>query len=225
MSLHLQEKGWLDKVYFKVIDEPIGENIAPFLRLNEYIKQTVPLIRLDATFYSPTMVKEGENVDLAIANEWMVNSGLRSVEEEIRKGREFWLYNDFKNMIDLPLIHTREMGWIDYRYGFRGYMHWAWCWKGNPWEDTFDETAGGAGAHFLVYPDKTRKRIVDSIRWEMFREAAEDYDTLCLLEKAGGDSQKFCQQLVKGLSDCEKDPERFYQVRHQLLLDLNRLFQ
>ena len=101
----------------------------------------------------------------------------------------------------------------------------AWFWKGNPWEDTFDETAGGAGAHFLVFPDKTRKKIVDSIRWEMFRETAEDYDTLCLLKEAGGDSQKLCEQLVKGLSDCEKDPERFYQVRHQLLLDLNRLSQ
>jgi hypothetical protein len=225
ISLHLQEKGWLDKVYFKVIDEPIGGHVAPFLRLNRYIKQTVPEIRLDATFYDPAMVKEGKSVDLAIANEWMVNSGVHPVEEEIKNGYEYWLYNDFKTMIDLPLIHTREMGWIGYRYGFKGYMHWAWCWKDNPWENTFDETAGGAGAHFLVYPDRARKKIVDSIRWEMFREAAEDYDTLCLLKESGGDSQKFCQQLVKGLSDCEDDPERFYQLRHQVLLDLNRLSQ
>ena len=102
-------------------------------------------------------------------------------------------------------------------------MHWAYSWKRNPWENAFDKT-WGFGAHFIVYPDKKRKKIVDSIRWEMLRETAEDYDALCMLKAAGGDSKEFAQ-LVKDLSESEQDPKSFYQIRHRLLLELNRLSQ
>ena len=57
--------------------------------------------------------------------------------------------------------------------------------------------------------NRTRKKIVDSLRWEMLRETAEDYDTLYLLERAGGNSKEFAQ-LVKGLSGSEEDPKSFY---------------
>lgn len=223
MEAHLRKRGWLDKVYFKVADEVEGEAVSPSLRLSKYIKQAVPEIRLDETVYDPAMIKE-EHIDLPLVGTHLLGnpSFVKMVTEEISRGREVWNYNNYLNMFDLPLMHTRIMGWVNYRYGLKGYMHWAWMWVKNPWENAFDEIHG-AGAGFLVYPDKTRKKIVDSIRWEMFRETAEDFDTLYLLEKAGGDSQKFCQQLVKSLFDYEQDPERFYQVRHQLLLELNRL--
>lgn len=45
-----------------------------------------------------------------------------------------------------------------------------------------------------------------------------------LLERAGGNSKEFAQ-LVKDLSGSEEDPESFYQIRHRLLLELNRLSQ
>ena len=226
MSLHLQEKGWLDKVYFKVIDEPGKDFVSPALRLNEYIKKRAPGIRLNATFWDPTIserMAKAEHVDLPIITSWSLSLDPETVQEETRKGRDFSLYNDTAIMIDKPFIGTRKVGWLCYFHGARGYMHWAYCWKSNPWENAFDKT-WGFGAHFIVYPDKTRRRIVDSIRWEMLRETAEDYDTLCMLKAAGGDSKEFAQ-LVKGLSGSEQDPKSFYQIRHRLLLELNRLSQ
>jgi len=227
MSLHLKEKGWLDKVYFKVLDEPSDALIGPVLRLNEYIKKTVPEIRLDATYWKPdsaeTMSK-AKCIDLPIVTSWTMRVTPKLpplIRKEAKKGREFWLYNDPLVTIDNPLIHTRKVAWMAYFNGVKGYMHWAYCWKDNPWENAFDKV-WGHGAHFLVYPDIARKKIVDSIRWEMLRETAEDYDTLYLLEKAGGNSRKFVK-LVNDLSGSEQDPKRFYQIRHKLLLELNRL--
>jgi len=226
MSLHLQEKGWLDEVYFKVIDEPGKGLVAPALRLNEYIAKRAPDIRLNATFWEPTIssrMAKAEHVDLSVITSWSLSLDPQTVQEETRKGRDFWLYNDSKIKIDEPLIETRKMGWLCYFHGARGYMHWAYCWKSNPWENAFDRT-WGFGAHFIVYPDKTRRRIVDSIRWEMLRETAEDYDALCMLNATGGDSKEFAQ-LVKDLAESEQDPKSFYQIRHRLLLELNRLPQ
>ncbi len=229
MSSHLREKGWQNKVYFKVLDEPTDALIGPVLQLNAYIRQTAPGIHLDATYWEPISAEamaKAVDIDLAIANSWTLDvseEAAQAVRQETRSGREFWLYNDPKVVIDAPLIHTRKVGWLCSFYGAKGYMHWAYCWKSDPWENAFDP-AWGFGAHFLVYPDLARKKIVDSIRWEMLRETAEDYDTLCLLEKAGGDSRKFVE-LVTELSGSGQDPERFYQIRHQLLLELNRLSQ
>jgi len=221
MSLHLREKGWLDNVYFKVIDEPLKECVAATLRLNKHIKQKAPGIRLNTTFHQEATFEpmaKAEYVDLGIA---MWNSS--PVQEEIEKGREFWLYNDPTFVINQPLIHIRKKGWVSYTEGLKGYMHWAWCWKRNPWEDNFDQF--GFGGHFIVYPDKARKKVLDSLRWEMLRETAEDYDTLVLLEELGGDSRKFAQMIKDLDTSPEADPERFSQVRHQLLLELNRLSQ
>jgi hypothetical protein len=226
MSLHLQEKDWLEKVYFKVIDEPGKELAAPALRLNEYIKNRAPDIRLNSTFWDPKISKnmaKAEHIDLPIITSWTLSLDPQTVQEETRKGRDFWLYNDSKIRIDKPSMEARKMGWLCYFHGARGYMHWAYSWKSNPWENAFDKT-WGFGAHFIVYPDKKRKKIVDSIRWEMLRETAEDYDALCMLKAAGGDSKEFAQ-LVKDLAESEQDPKSFYQIRHRLLLELNRLSQ
>ncbi len=228
MSLHLQEKGWLDKVYFKVTDEPGDKFVASDLRLNAYIKQTAPKIRLDATFWKPgktvELMSKAGSIDLSIVNAWTMGvkpTYWQTVQKEIKKGREFLLYNDPNIVIDKPLIDTRKVGWLCSFYGVKGYMHWAYCWRSNPWKTPFDVNYG-FGAHYLVYPDMARKKIVDSIRWEMLRETAEDYDTLYLLKKAGGNSRKFVQQ-VKDLSGTKWDPKKFYQIRHQLLLELTRL--
>jgi hypothetical protein len=227
MSKHLKEKGWLNKVYFKILDEPTDALIDPVLRLNAYIKKTAPEILLDATFWKPasavTMAK-ADYINLLIPTSWTLRVTPKLpqlIQDEASKGRDFWLYNDPKVTIDKPLIQTRTVGWQCYFYGAKGYMHWAYCWKDNPWENAFDKN-WGFGAHFLVYPDMARKKIVDSIRWEMLRETAEDYDTLYLLKKAGGNSKKY-SKLVKDLSDSKQDPKLFYQIRHKLLVELNRI--
>ncbi len=230
MALHLQEKGWLDNVYFKVTDEPTDKYVDATLRLNDYIKKTAPKIRLNATFWQPgkgksiDLMSKAGSIDFPIVGTWGLRispQAQQTFRENTKKGREFYIYNDTRMVIDKPLIRSRKIAWLASFYGAKGYIHWAYCWKGNPWKNPFDN-AYGFGAHYVVYPDIARKKIVDSIRWEMMRESAEDYDTLYLLEKAGGNSRKFVQQ-VNDLSESKWTPKQFYQIRHKLLLELNRL--
>lgn len=219
MEDHLKKKGWLDKVYFKVFDEPSNELLPAFDRLGGYVSRVAPGIRQNAT--RANLLKK-DYVNLCLVGTRPFRQYPQLSIEAIKRGQEVWDYNNYLNMIDLPLIHTRMMGWVDYLYGLTGYQHWAWCWNRDPWEQTLNKP-WGPGGNFLVYLDKSRKKVVDSIRWEMFRETEEDYELLYLLEKAGGDSKSFCRQLVKSPNEYEKNPEKFYQIRHQVLTELTRL--
>ena len=78
------------------------------------------------------------------------------------------------------------------------------------------------GAHYLVYPDKENKSLIDSIRWEMLRETTEDYDTLAMLEMAGGISWKYAS-IVSAFTGAES-PEEFYAIRRQVLQELARSY-
>jgi hypothetical protein len=221
MAQHLREKGWLESVYFKVIDEVHDDSLAAAVRLGRAIKEAAPDIRLDETIVDPRMIAE-HHADLPLVADSLLAACLPQVEEQIAAGREVWSYNNYRNMIDLSLMHPRMMGWRAYLYGLRGYMHWAWAWKPDAWRDTYTDPFG-AGEGFLVYLDKPRRRIVDSLRWEMFRETIEDHDALVLLEQAGGDSKSYCRELIRNLADYEQDPTRFAAVRHRMLTDLEWL--
>lgn len=229
MQKHLEQKGWLDKVFFKFVDEPGlrgPEYVQYALSVSKTLKERVPGILQDSTVAEnggPQL--EADFIDLPIVARHTILPDAAAAVKQITRGREVWWYNNYMNMIDQSSMHTRMMGWISYFYGFKGYMHWAWDWPGtgnlDPWTST--HTPGfGAGEGFLVYPDSKRKKIVDSIRWELFREMIEDYDTLKMLDAAGGDAMAYCRQLVKNLVEYEMDPGKFYQIRHQMLMELER---
>ena len=148
-------------------------------------------------------------------------------EKQAAKGREVWTYGNAGD-IDFPELNgVRGVGWNAYRYGLKGYHRWAYAWITNAWENADFTTPARskpefvrAGRDFLVYVDEKNRRIIDSIRWEMFRETAEDYELLLLAEKAGLDSNAFCRQIVKAADNVESDPDQFYEVRRQLLTGL-----
>ncbi|HZM01532.1 MAG TPA: DUF4091 domain-containing protein, partial [Candidatus Saccharimonadales bacterium] len=89
---------------------------------------------------------------------------------------------------DTPLPKIRMAGFLFYRLGAGEFLHWAY----NYWfnmdimtlADVFnDTTAGGgvpAGDPFEVYPGENGP--IDSIRWEVFGDAMQDY---AILQTAG----------------------------------------
>lgn len=225
MKEHLQSRNWLDKVYFKILDEPTNKLVPPVLELGDFIKKSVPGIQLDLTYWEPAtgvQITNNTSVDVLIPNSWMVDvskENLDAVKAAAAAGRTVLLYNDPKVSINEPLLLTRKIGWQCFDIKAKGYMHWAYCWK-NAWDDAYDAN-WGFGAHYVVYPDVQRKVIVDSIRWEMLREAAEDFDTLVLLKKAGGNSKKYAA-LVNRFKGSADEPAKFARIRKQVLQELAR---
>ena len=79
--------------------------------------------------------------------------------------------------MDVPLIDTRLMHWLNYRYQLKGYLHWGFnAWTDDPWEAP--GLHRGDGWH--VYPK--RDGLLDSLRWEQMRDGLQDYECLWLLE-------------------------------------------
>ncbi len=219
MQEHLRARGWLESVYFKVLDEVRGETVPAALSLRAYIKSCAPEIRLDETILDAAVLDQ-EHVDLPIVCNFIAPARLQRMAELAAQGREVWTYNSYLIMVDLPAVHTSIKGWVSYLYGLKGYMHWAWAWKPDAWENAYTEDIG-AGGGFLVYFDEERRKVLDSIRWELLRQTSQDYEMLRMLEEGGGDSMGLCGELVRGFSDYDTDPARFRQVRHRLMVALD----
>jgi hypothetical protein len=69
-------------------------------------------------------------------------------------------------------------------------------WPADPWTDTVQNRSFMRGT--LLYPDPGTGEPVSSVRWELFREGLEDYETLRLLRAA-------CDEAA---TDANLDPTR-----------------
>jgi hypothetical protein len=116
-------------------------------------------------------------------------------QDQQKKGKEVWFYTclgpqgNFANrFIEQPLIKTRILHWINYRYGITGYLHWGLNhWRphhNNPFTMTTDMNYAGntlpSGDMNIVYPREGR--LLSSIRLEAMRDGICDYELLKMLE-------------------------------------------
>jgi len=66
------------------------------------------------------------------------------LQQRIASGKEVWFYTClFPNgrymnrLMDYPLLKVRLLQWLDFRYGFTGFLHWGWShWSPDPILDT-----------------------------------------------------------------------------------------
>jgi hypothetical protein len=140
--------------------------------------------------------------------------------------------------IDLPVIESRILHWLNYRFGITGYLHWGL----NQWrvDDPYTEVDRHLGDGWHVYPKKDG--LIDSLRWEQMRNGIQDYEYCWLLEdKIRGMIQplgerfamiepaqrgrEIAGQVIRTMSDYTRDPEVLYAAKKQVIdeiLDLGR---
>jgi Domain of unknown function (DUF4091) len=124
------------------------------------------------------------------------------------RGKELWLYTSCEShgcgslptgsyftgwpsyVIDAPASEARAMGWLAFRYGASGELHYAVDRKlPTAWLDQF--AFGGSGDGTLFYmgtPDRiggTQTIPVESLRLKLIRDGYEDYEYLRFLERRG----------------------------------------
>jgi hypothetical protein len=137
-------------------------------------------------------------------------------------------------LLDYPLVGTRILHWINWRYRLDGFLHWGWnFWTADPFQNPGDRLPPGDS--FIVYPGS--EGPLDSIRWEMMREGIQDYEEFRLLAektrgvmqrlgKAASDvnprqrSDEICRRIVASFSDYEKDAAAFRSARRMLLEEI-----
>ena len=193
---HLGKRGLRKRFVQHIFDEPSSaEQFERYRRLADTVRKAAPGIRLIDAMHP----------DLAALVECPVigENGYDRVLESLGKpvGRVWTYYccgprgrwpNRF---IDYLPIRVRIFTWLCFRKNIPGFLHWGYnYWSSsanqithkqtiNPWDDTTGNR-WPAGDPCVVYPPRdagmTRSCVIDSIRWELIREAMEDYEYLAL---------------------------------------------
>src|SRR6185437_959535 len=153
-------------------------------------------------------------------------------------GKELWFYTcggpqwEYANrMIQIPLIKTRLLPWIDFRYGATGYLHWGYnFWKRDPDPKKVIEAAYGAGRpdvvagdEWVVYPRRNGLGVIDSIRWEAQRDGCEDHELLSQLAERNPDAaHELAAKQILDFNSYQTDITAFRKTHRELLLLLSR---
>lgn len=225
LQRHLEEKGWLDHYVQHLADEPIPANAESYKKLASYVREYAPKLRIiDASMC--TEIAGAIDIWVPLPPEYEQK---RQFFTERRKvGDQIWFYTCLSpkgkymnRFIDYPLIDTRLLHWVNFKYDMPGYLHWGFNhWQGDPF--TFLEPNWGGdtflppGDSHIVYPGKYGP--LSSIRLEALRDGVEDYELLKLLEKRDPkEARKICDSVVRSLTDYTLDPSQFRKVRLRLI--------
>jgi len=234
---HLRKKGWLDKTLFHVKDEPSLHNSLAWSEMSSYIHQYAPgLRRIDAIETTFLL----DDIEIAVPKLDALESWYESYRSWQQEGNELWFYTvgiyqgSFlpNKTIDMPLMDSRIMHWLNYKYDATGYLHWGW----NQWnEDPYQDPGMHFGDAWHVYP--VRNGVLNSLRWEQMRNGIQDYEYFWMLEdriRALKDSlgsrfswidpaqrsKEIASRVVMSLVDHTDDSQLLYQAKMEVISEL-----
>ncbi len=234
---HLREKGWLDKTVFHIADEPSNHNVMSWRQASEYVHRHAPsLRRIDAIETTHCF----DRLEIWVPKLDHLAAWHDVFKKAQNQGYELWFYTvgifqkgSYPNKtVDVPLIESRILHWLNYRFGLKGYLHWGF----NRWtDDPFADPGRHHGDGWHVYPGKNG--LINSLRWEQMRNGIQDYEYLWMLEdkiagiKAGLGERlsiiepsrrpvEIASRIVKTMDTYNKDPGTLYDVKKQIINEL-----
>lgn len=191
----LREQKVLGASFFHVSDEPHGdEALENYRSARALLRELAPWMKCMDALSDIRFGREGLT-DVSVPS-------IRTALDFVREDIACWCYyccgprgRYVQRLLDTPLPKIRMNGWLFYRWGFGGFLHWGY----NYWylhhktemADPFTEQSAAFwpewpyGDCFMVYPGKDGP--LDSIRWEVFAESLQDYALLqgCGVERGG----------------------------------------
>ena len=192
IDAYLVAHGWADEGYYYVQNEPQNQSdydIAAFLA--NLTKTAAPHLRIAISEEpKPEIVENaaaaGHSYDL-----WWAN--LSEFEPDYAQTRQaagdtvwwYFLYGDLPPhfnpiTIDHSGIESRIPFWGAWLYRIRGFAYYSVTgWGNDPYGNPRPEGTNQNGDGFLLYPP-INGNLVSSIRWELLREGAEDFEYLLL---------------------------------------------
>lgn len=231
---HLRSRNWLDRFRIHITDEPHGHQLEPYAVLAGYVREFAPEfaimealdVRDDFAFFE-------QHCDVWVPQLGRFDQSLDRMLQRLEAGKEVWIYTCLfpagaypNRFVDYPLIKTRVLHWMNFRWGFTGYLHWGFNqWRGGDSFTVLEPPHSGPsflppGDAWIVYPGD--RQLLDSIRHEAMRDGVEDYELLKVL--AGRDPERaaaLAQAVVVSFTDYVRDVAAFRQVRQALLDSLD----
>lgn len=197
LNRHLTEKGWSNIWHQHIGDEPTYGNMPThYKKAARLVHELCPGVTTGDALYGDNMPDFEDAMDVWVPITSTFEDYKDQYEAELAAGKKIWLYTAqdpskaFMNrFIDTQLYKSELLGWLCYKYGATGYLHWGLM-EWYVWEDfdVNDATVGGQnvkrpGDSWCIYPDKENMDITSSIRLEAIREAAEDYELFALYQQ------------------------------------------
>ncbi len=231
LTAHLKGQGWMDCYLQHLADEPTESNRASYRALADLVRRHAPELKIVEACHDKDLVGA---IDVWVPQLNYLHDSFDHYQARQAAGDEVWLYTcvfpqgEYANrFIEQPLLKTRILHWINYRYGVTGYLHWGY----NHWtaDDPMTHTTrahGGppylpAGDPWIVYPGKNGP--LDSIRHEAMRDGIADYELLAQLgEKDPDAARELAARIVKDFDQYESDVAAFRAARRELLERLSR---
>ncbi len=231
---HLKEKDWLNRFRIHITDEPHGHQLEPYAVLAGYIRESAPEFAImEALDVKDDFAFFEEHCDVWVPQLGRFDQSLDRMVQRLETGQEVWIYTClFPNgaypnrFVDYPLIKTRVLHWINFRWGFTGYLHWGFNqWRGGDAFEVLEPPHGGStflppGDAWIVYPGD--RQLLDSMRHEAMRDGVEDYELLRLLARRDREkAAALAQRVVDSFTNYVRDVATFRQVRQELLDSLD----
>lgn len=218
---HFREKGWLEKCAQHIADEPSypgTDSQISWSAVAAMVKEAAPGIRTIEP--SSDII---ENQDIAVI---LLGDNIDSLPP-VPEGAERWMYtctgpqgNYANRFIQLPLLKTRILHWINFKYNEVGYLHWglsAWNHVKDPLHNaTPTNYSWPGGDTHIIYP--AYNKTYPSIRLNAMREGIRDYELLKMVEeKDSAKAKDICNSIILGRDSYNMDIDHFYQVRKEIL--------
>src|SRR5665213_2078451 len=186
----LEEENILDKSFFHCADEPDGDvQIADYRKSRAMLRELAPWMKVMDAMSDPRFATD-HLTDMPVPS-------IVTAPEFTKAHCPAWAYfccgpRGFylQRLLDTPLPKIRMAGWLFYKLGAKGFLHWGhnywFVFCSGTMDDPFNDASVGAwpgepyGDPFVVYPGANGP--IDSIRWEVLAESFQDY---ALLQSAG----------------------------------------
>ena len=199
MAEVLKRHGWLDRAYLTTMDEPYTYHVAGADRQgdtpeNNYqiIANYVNLVREVAPGIKTWCTADPTPGLNGLIDQWCLRNLQHAAEARQRvteHGEELIYCDNYRTFIDYPLVSARTLGWLAWKIGARGWLtyetmgNFETAWEGPVvvYPNFLGVTVWGLGQ--MLYPDPLGPGYFGSLRWEMMREGAEDYEYLWLLKQ------------------------------------------
>jgi hypothetical protein len=227
LSNHLKEKGW-DKIYVQhIADEPIEENIKTYTEISKFVRKIVPDFRIIEACHTKNL---GDMLDIWVPQLDYMNKDYEFYNRQNLNGKEAWFYTclnpkgEYVNrFIELPLLRTRYMHWVNFKYNIPGYLHWGlnyWADRDPFGEQTGIQYEGGnilpGGDSWIIYPKDGR--LFSSIRYDAMRDGIVDYELFRMLEKKSPDRAKeIIDKVIYAFDKYDNNIEAFRSHRRKLM--------
>ncbi len=221
---------WFDIYLQHIADEPVDENRETWEALVAAAKKVVPDLKIIEAYRA-----HGFNPDLIDVLVPQLDELEWPSYENVPSDNELWFYTcmypraSYANRyVTLPLLKTRVLQWINFRYGATGFLHWGfnyWGQNGDPLTDVsapVNDWPGGDA--YIVYPGF--RKVYPSIRLAALRDGIRDYELLRLASRYdSARAEEIAGKMVRGYDDYENSVERFRALRRELLKIASKLFE